>query len=46
MEIMKHHFTDVWTSDGKILFKDVNDNKIKSLSCIFNDMINLSYYEH
>ena len=25
----KHHFTNVWTADGKILYKDVNDNKIK-----------------
>ena len=25
----KHKFTNVWTADGKNLYKDVNDNKIK-----------------
>lgn len=30
--MIKNHFTDLWTTDGKILFKDVNFNEIKSLS--------------
>ena len=25
----KHHFTNVWTTNGKILPQDVNDNNIK-----------------
>ena len=26
---IKHQFENVWTSDGKILFEDTNDNKVK-----------------
>ena len=43
----KHQFWNVWTTDGKILYKDRNDNKFNftMVNLIFNVVVNVSFFQ-